>query len=243
MSPLRIALADDEPLARERLTRMLQEAGCEVLAQLKDGVELVEWLSQGSSLDALFIDIRMPGLTGFEALDEIRHPPPVVFVTAYVEHAFEAFEHEAVDYLLKPITAKRVARTLDRLKRHLIPRRTGAELQALLAPGARYPVKAGGGHLFVELRKTTHFELLDDVVHAHVGAQSMRTQWTSLTEVEEAFPRARLFRIQRNVLVRPEAIVGLRNTLSGCGMARLNDGRELEVSRRSKQALKEALGL
>jgi DNA-binding LytR/AlgR family response regulator len=200
-------------------------------------------MPQAPPLDALFLDIHMPEASAFEALRAIPDPPPVVFVTAYAEYALEAFEHDAVDYVLKPVSAKRLGRALERLRRRMVPRRTGAELLALLTPSLRFPVKAGGGHVFMDLRKTTHFEVEDEIVYAHGGGERLRTTWSSLAEVEQAFPKARLVRIQRHLLIWAEAVTGLRNALSGKGLVRLSDGTELEVSRRSKQGLKAVLGL
>jgi DNA-binding LytR/AlgR family response regulator len=193
MSTLRVGVVEDEPLARQRLIRLLKEAGCEVGAQWEDGLS--------------FLD-------GFEECGP-----------------------------LEPISANRLAATLERLRRHLIPRRSGEELRALLNGEQRYAVKAEGGHLFVELRKTTHFIVEDEIVFAFVAGRRFRTAWGSLAEVESTFPKSRMLRIQRHVLVRPETVIGLRNTLGGGGVARLNDGSELDVSRRAKQTLKDVLGI
>jgi DNA-binding LytR/AlgR family response regulator len=243
MSTLRVGVVEDEPLARQRLIRLLKEAGCEVGAQWEDGLSFLDGFEECGPLDALFLDIHLPELSGMDALNGLKNPPPVIFVTAHPEHAAEAFERDAVDYVLKPISANRLAATLERLRRHLIPRRSGEELRALLNGEQRYAVKAEGGHLFVELRKTTHFIVEDEIVFAFVAGRRFRTAWGSLAEVESTFPKSRMLRIQRHVLVRPETVIGLRNTLGGGGVARLNDGSELDVSRRAKQTLKDVLGI
>lgn len=119
MKSLRVALADDEPLARARLARLLREAGCDVRAELADGPSVLAWLQEPREVDALFLDIQMPGATGLEVAAELgdcRHCPPVVFVTAHSEHAVRAFEAAAVDYIMKPISAERLAKTLARLR-------------------------------------------------------------------------------------------------------------------------------
>ncbi len=245
---LRVALADDEPLARARLGRLLREAGCEVVAELEDGPALLAWLATAPRLDGLFLDIQMPGGTGLEVLAELADPPPVVFVTAYSEHAVRAFETAAVDYVLKPVAADRLAKTLDRLARREVPRRGGPELTALAAPGGRFPVKAGEGVVFLELRRTSHFEVEDEVVWAVAPVkegrpQRHRTSWTSLGEVEQAFPSAGLLRIQRHLLLRPEAVLGLRPLDGGRASVRVGEGMDLEVSRTATPRLKEILGL
>ena len=93
MSPLRVALADDEPLARARLGRLLREAGCEVVREFADGASALAWIGEAPEVDALFLDIQMPGVSGLEVLAELqerRSCPPVVFVTAFSEHAVRA---------------------------------------------------------------------------------------------------------------------------------------------------------
>ena len=237
MKPLRIALADDEPLARARLARLLREAGCEVAAELEDGAAVLAWIKGAPSVDALFLDIQMPGATGLEVMAELPERLPVVFVTAYAEHAVRAFEAAAVDYVLKPLSADRLAKSLARL------RERPAAPQAHASAGGRYPVKAGEGHLFLELRRTTHFEVEDEVVWAWSGGTRFRTGWTTLAEVEQAFPAAGLLRIQRHLLLRPEAVTGLRPLEGGRAAARVGEGLELETSRTATPKLKELLGL
>ena len=214
---LRTVLADDEPLARRRLGRLLREAGCEVLAELSGSAEVLAWFESGQEADALFLDIQMPGLSGLEVLAELASPPPVVFVTAHVQYAVQAFEAAAVDYLLKPVTEDRLARTLDRLRQHQIPRRKGPEIAALLpGHGSRFPVRAG---------------------------EPYRTSWSTLGEVEEAFPEEDLLRIHRHLLLRPPMVLGFRPLLGGRGEVRVAGGKTLEVSRSSVPKLKAVLGL
>lgn len=245
MKTLRVALADDEPLARARLARLLREAGCEVKAELEDGPAVLAWLREPREVEALFLDIQMPGATGLEVAAELadcRHCPPVVFVTAYSEHAVRAFEAAAMDYILKPVSAERLAKTLARL-------REGGDRRAeppAVAP-LRFPVKAGEGHVFLELKRTTHFEVEEEVVWAWAPAQGVasrhRTAWTTLAEVETAFPGAGLLRIQRHLLLRPEAVLGLKPLEGGRASVRVADGVDLEVSRSVTPKIKELLGL
>ena len=240
---LRTVLADDEPLARRRLGRLLREAGCEVLAELSGSAEVLTWFESGQEADALFLDIQMPGLSGLEVLAELASPPPVVFVTAHVQYAVQAFEAAAVDYLLKPVTEDRLARTLDRLRQHQIPRRKGPEIAALLpGHGSRFPVRAGEGFIFLDLKKVTHFEVEDEIVSAWAG-EPYRTSWSTLGEVEEAFPEEDLLRIHRHLLLRPPMVLGFRPLLGGRGEVRVTGGKTLEVSRSSVPKLKAVLGL
>lgn len=237
MKPLKVALADDEPLARARLARLLREAGCEVVAELPDGPAVLAWLQDRPAVDALFLDIQMPGATGLEVLAELPSRLPVVFATAFAEHAVRAFEAAALDYILKPVSEERLAKTLARLRE--APLGNGA---SSANPG-RYPARAGEGHIFLELRRTTHFEVEDEVVWAWCGGTRFRTGWTTLAEVEHAFPAAGLQRIQRHLLLRPEAVLGLRPLDGGRAALRVGEGLELEASRTATPKLKDLLGL
>jgi len=250
MTLLKVALADDEPLARARLGRLLREAGCEVLAELPDGPSVLEWLRKGQDVEALFLDIQMPGISGLEVMAELadgQDCPPVVFVTAFSEHAVRAFEASATDYLLKPVSAERLEKALARLRQGAVPRRKAFELKTALGAPPRFPVKAGEGHVFLELKRTTHFEVEEEIVYAWapIGGKltRQRTDWTSLGEVEEAFPSAGLMRIQRHLLLRPEAVLGLRPIEGGRAAVRVAEGVDLEVSRSVTPRLKELLGL
>ena len=241
MSALRIALAEDEPLNLKRLQRLLEDCGCQVVAAFTNGLELEDWLRSRPEVDAFFLDVQMPGLDGLNLRASIPERFPVVFVTAHAEHAVRAFDLEAVDFLLKPVTVPRLAQALKRVRKAL----AAPDAPAEPAPGKkpRYPVTAGGGVLLVELAKTTHFEVEDQVVWAFAG-EKFRTRWKSLGEVEAAFPDAGLLRIHRHLLVRPEAVLGLRSIANGARvLVRLQGGLEVEASRGATPKLKDRLGL
>ena len=238
MSALRVLIADDEPLARERMARLLGEAGCTVVGAVNDGAAVVQWLAQDPDVDVLFLDIQMPGLTGLEALAELAQPPMVVFVTAHPGYAVQAFEAAAVDYLLKPVYEDRLAKTLERVKARLVRRLTPGQWRAMLGPLQRFSVKAGLGWVLLDLKFVTHFALEDDKVWAYTPTERCQTQWTTLREAESLFPEAGLLRIQRHVLLRPEAVIGLKKLLGGRLKVRLAKGVELAVSRAMVPELK-----
>ncbi len=241
MRPLRIALAEDEPLNLKRLARLLEDCGCEVAATFGNGLDMEEWLRTEPEVDALFLDIQMPGLDGLNLRASIPERYPVVFVTAHAEHAVEAFDLEAVDFLLKPVTIPRLAKALNRVRKALaVP---GAAPDPTQGKKPRYPVTAGGGVLLLDLAKTTHFEVEEQVVWAFAG-EKFRTKWKSLGEVEAAFPDAGLLRIHRHLLIRPEAVIGVWSSGNGARvMVRLAGGAEVEASRGATPKLKERLGL
>ena len=236
---LRVIVAEDEPYNRKRLARLLQEAGCVVVAELPDGPAVLEWLEEGGQADAAFLDIEMPGATGLEVALDLPKSLPVVFVTAFAEHALRAFEAAALDYLLKPATPERIAIALARVK----DRRSG--VLAALRPSAplRYPVRAGEGLVFMDLARTSHFLVEDEVVWAYVGGERYRTPWKSLTEAESSFPKDMLVKGHRNMLVRPEAVLSIKASDYGRATVRLQGGLTVEVSRGAAPGLRLRLGL
>lgn len=241
MEPFKALVVDDEPLARERLSRLLQEAGCVVVGELGDGIALLDWLRQPYDVDVVFLDIQMPGLNGMEVLAELPMSPPVVFVTAHSTYAVRAFELAAVDYLLKPVFEDRLAKCLQRLGDRLIRRLSPSELKALLPPPLRFPIKAGDGEIFMELEVITHFELENDRVWACRGLNRYLTRWTSLSEVEQTYPDDGLLRIQRHLLLRPRMVKGIRPASVGRIKVMVGPKVELTVSRAMTPRTKECI--
>ena len=237
---LKVVVAEDEPYNRKRLSRLLREAGCDVVAELPDGPAVLEWLEQGGQVDALFLDIEMPGASGLDVAQDIPAQLPVVFVTAYAEHAVRAFEAAAMDYLVKPATAERLEVSLARIRERLDRVRSRP-----VRPGSssRYPVRAGDGLVFLDLARTSHFIFEEDAVWSFVNGERFRTTWKSLVEVEEAFPPPALVRGHRHLLIRPEAIIGSKVGEFGRLVIRLPGNITLEVSRGAAPKLKERLGL
>jgi DNA-binding LytR/AlgR family response regulator len=215
MNQMKALVVDDEPLARERLSRLLKEAGCEVVGELGDGVALLHWLKEPGAVDVIFLDIQMPGLSGLEVLAEVSDCPPVVFVTAFSSYAVQAFELAAVDYLLKPVFEDRLGKCLQRLRDRLIRPLSPSELKTLLPPPIRFPIRAGDGEVYMELELVTHFELESDHIWACRGQNRYLTRWATLAEVEQSFPDDGLLRIQRHLLLRPRMVKGIRPTTVG----------------------------
>jgi DNA-binding LytR/AlgR family response regulator len=236
---MKVVVAEDEALSRRRLVRLLQEAGCVVLNSFAEGRSAHDWIMNHREVEAAFLDIHMPNLDGLAILEALGGQVPIVITTAFAEHAVEAFDGEAVDYLMKPITSSRLERALKRIEH----RWSKAPAPAAAAPALqRYPVQAGSGVVFVDLHKTTYFEVESEVVWAHAGAR-LRTHWKSLGEVEAAFPCSGLLRIHRHLLVRLEAVLGLKPAPGGRALVRLAGGEEIEASRGGAPRLREHFGM
>ena len=245
MKPISALVVDDEPLARERLSRLLRNAGCIVVDELSDGEALKQWLAHGNQVEVIFLDILMPGPSGIEVLADIAVRPPVVFVTAFSDYAVRAFELAAADYILKPVFEDRLEICLQRLRERSIRALGSEELRSLLPTSNRFPVRAGEGEIFMDLELITHFELLEDHIWACRGPNRFLTRWNTLSEVEKAFPTDGLLRIQRHLLLRPGMVKGIRPATVGRIKVMVAPGVELIVSRamtpRAKEEIRENL--
>jgi DNA-binding LytR/AlgR family response regulator len=241
MKPLRVAVAEDEPANLRRLARLLTDCGCEIRASFGDGLAMEEWLATGPEVDALFLDIQMPELDGLSLRASIRPDLPVVFVTAHAEHAVDAFTLEAVDFLLKPVTTERLAKSLARIRKLLSQQGDPGNEPP---QATRYPVLGEGAVVLQELARTDYFEVDPQGVWAWVDGHRLRTRWRTLGEVETTFTEAGLLRIHRNLLVRLDAVRSVRASGGGNRVTVLmTGGAQLEASRSATVKLKARLGL
>jgi two-component system LytT family response regulator/two-component system response regulator AlgR len=152
----------------------------------------------------------------------------------------DAFELDAADFLLKPVTSARLVKALAKIRRAMGQREDAAGRGG---SATRYPVQAGSGVVFLELARTAYFEVEDQVVWAFAG-EKFRTRWKTLGEVESFFPDGGLLRIHRHLLIRPEAVLGIRPSGGGSrALVRMPGGVELEASRGATPRLKEVLRL
>ncbi len=231
---LRVLVVDDEPPARGELAFMIeQSASVESVLAVGSGVEALRAL-ESTPIDAVFLDIAMPGLSGLDlarVLARFERPPAVVFVTAHDAHAVEAFELDAVDYLLKPVRPARVQEAIRRVLAHDAPSATPVEDPTI-------PVELGGITRFVR-RSEVHFvEAHGDYVRLHTGDGAHLVR-LSLGTLEREWASAGFLRIHRSYLVATHHITELRQQDQRSVV--VIDGHELEVSRRRSRELKDVL--
>ena len=252
---IRAFLVDDEPLALNRLTRLLTETGrVEVVGSSCDPVEALEHV-RAHAIDVLFTDIQMPGLSGFQMLAKLESPPFVVFTTAYSEYALQAFEVNSIDYLVKPVDEKQLERALNKLDRIRSGAEPRPELESLLhrlaatLPKAkeypsRLPSRTGDKIEFVEVARVTHFYASDKLTYAATPKKDYVIDRT-VSELEETLDAERFIRIHRSTIVNLEYVKELHSWFAERLMVRLNDGKgtELTVARDRVKRLKEKLGL
>jgi two-component system LytT family response regulator len=247
---MRAFLVDDEALALKRLQRMLVlTKRVQVIGVGTDPVEAVPAIREAKP-DILFLDIEMPGMTGFEMLAHLQPQPWVVFTTAYDRYALQAFGVNSVDYLLKPIDAANLDRALDKIERLRASAATPPEMTELirrLTPPSypdRVASKVGEKIEFVDLGQVTHFFAADKLTFAATSAKNYAVDYT-IQELEEKLDPVRFVRVHRATLVNVSHVQELHSWFAGGMMVRLKDPKhtELKVSRDRLRALKERLGI
>jgi two-component system, LytTR family, response regulator len=253
---MRAYLVDDEPLALERLARMLEATGrVDVAGSNTDPVKAIEELRRELP-DVLFLDIHMPALSGFELLTELPEQPLVIFTTAYDRYALEAFRANAIDYLLKPIEPDLLERALTKAERMASRGERPADVRDLLAQiGAtlqlgkspwldRIASRSGDKVEPIDLRRVTHFFSRDKLTFAATLERSHVVDLT-ISELEQKLDPRRFIRIHRGTNLGLDHLLELHGMFGGRMLARLKDGKktELSVSRDRVAALKDRMGL
>lgn len=224
---MKVLIVDDETPARDRLRRLLDNiAGISTVGEAADGNAALEAVGRLQP-DVVLLDIRMPGMDGLTTareLGKLEDPPAVIFTTAYSEHALEAFEAEALDYLVKPVRQERLEQTLTRLlKRGLVP-----------------DSAQGRSHLTVRKHGNLHLIPVEDVIYFQAdnkyvtaflpGREELLEE--SLKQLEEEFG-SRFLRIHRNALIALDSLEGIEKNPDGrCHVSLRGVGRGPEISRR-----------
>ena len=240
MPRLRALIADDEPLARARLLRLLaQFPEIEVIAECGNGEEAIKALHEQGP-DLAFLDIQMPDMDGFDVLDSLPRgrQPHVVFVTAYSEHAVRAFEARALDYLLKPVSAERLRQAVERLR--FLPAPAGEP--AAPAFPERLAVPVGARIHLVPIADIDHVQSHANYVELHLGARSLVLRET-LGNLEARLDPRRFLRVHRSRIVRLDGIVEAQAQDSGRYLLRLQSGARLVTGRSYCTRIRAALGV
>lgn len=249
---LSVVVADDEPLARERVLSLLAaEPDIDVVAQCRDGEEAVKAIAERRP-DLVLLDIEMPRMDGFDVINAIGpdRMPTLIFVTAYDQHAIRAFEVRALDYLLKPFDRERFAGALRRARSQIDAQATGdlgRRLVAMMkdlkreAPRSdRLVVKSGGRLFFLRSDEIDWIEAAGNYVRLHVGPQSHLLRET-MNAIEARLDPERFFRIHRSRIVNVERIQEMQPWLNGEYSIVLKTGGRLTISRGYREKLQEKL--
>jgi DNA-binding LytR/AlgR family response regulator len=245
---IRCLIVDDEEVARNHMARLLKafpdvvEAG-----QAANGAEALELISS-SRPDVVFLDIEMPELTAFDMLAELKEPPLIVFATAYDQYAVQAFESNAIDYLMKPIQADRLKKTIEKIRTTLEKPRKEYEplLRSVLSqlrsgPPAKLAARRGKRIVLLSPREILYARIEDDIVFFYSQTERFATDRT-ITELEALLAPAGFCRISRSTIIN---LVHARELLpwsSGTWKVKLTNNAELDVSRERARELKSLIG-
>ena len=262
---LKAVLVDDEELARDELAYLLSRAnGVEVIGQAGNGLEALEAIARLEP-DVVFLDVQMPGLTGFEVARRMLDAadgasPTIVFVTAFDQHAIEAFEVNAVDYLLKPVDAGRLEQALERARRRVTAERQAGtktdvdagQLEKIVQLVAerqsrreRLAIKVGDRFMLVQAEEIVYASLAEEsitvVTHQHAGTSNFRT----LDELQARLDPAVFWRVHRSHLVNINMIREIVPWFSRNYILRMRDEKttEIPVSRAQTRRLRDYLKL
>jgi two-component system LytT family response regulator len=242
---MRAIIIDDERLARTELRKLLQDyPEVEVVdeaANADEGINKIDTLQP----DLVFLDIQMPGKTGFDMLAELERAPHVIFTTAYDEYALKAFEVNALDYLLKPIEPKRLADAMQKLhvaetkENHIIPENFN---QSILTEVDQVFVKDGERCWFVKLSDIRLFESVGNYAKVFFGGNKPLIL-KSLNALEERLDQKTFFRANRKHIVNLRMIDKIEPYFNGGLLLELKGGEKIEVSRRQTVKFKEMMSL
>ena len=260
MRPLRVLVVDDEKLAREEICFLLDQiGGCEIAGEASDGVSALRAAGELEP-DLVFLDIQMPGLTGFEVarrMIEADLRSQLVFVTAFDQYAVEAFSVNAVDYLLKPVDGDRLEQTLERARRRLASEEaklplTPAELEKVIeAVAARQgrrdqlAIRVGERFVLVQADEVVHASLVDEAIVVVTNAVSGTSNYRTLDELQARLDPDVFWRVHRSHLVNITKIKEIVPWFSRNYLLKMKDPKatEIPVSRSQTRRLREYLQL
>ncbi|MBM3845043.1 MAG: response regulator transcription factor [Verrucomicrobia bacterium] len=254
MTNLRVIIVDDEPLARERLRRLLGEVpGAAIVCECSNGAEAIVAIRKDRP-DLVFLDVQMPEVDGFGVLAALQpsEHPAVIFTTAYDQFAVKAFEVHAVDYLLKPFDEDRLKAAVNRAQHALAlqkPPAPNPKLQALLdevKTGAeqadRISVKTNGRIVLIKVEDIDWVEAADNYVTLHVGKASHMIRET-MTAMEARLQARKFLRVSRSTLVNIERVKELHPLFHGDFTLVLHDGSKLSASRNYREKIRQTFGV
>ncbi len=241
----RVLIIDDEELARKKVTRLCAEhRDIEIIGYAINGPEAVEKIDSMQP-DLIFLDIQMPGFTGFEVLQQIQKTPLVVFTTAYDAFALEAFETNSIDYLMKPIKQSRFDKAVDKLRAFSTKNNDESEhfkkikelLELSKINSKRVKVKTGSEILFLPIDEIYYFKALDKYTEVATKERKHLINDT-LTELEADLPQ-NFARVHRSSIINKDYLHKLKRSLTGKYCAIMSDGdhSEIAVSRTGKEKL------
>ena len=247
---MKAIIIDDERLARTELRKLLQDyPEIEIVDEASNADEGLQKI-ENHNPDLVFLDIQMPGKTGFDMLSELDHAPQVIFTTAYDEYALKAFEVNALDYLLKPVEPRRLADAVEKLKRTAMPNGSGEKIHnhhhseptSILSESDQVFVKDGERCWFVKLSEVRLFESVGNYAKVFFAGNKPLIL-KSLNALEERLDDKVFFRANRKHIVNLRMIEKIEPYFNGGLLLELKGGEKIEVSRRQTVKFKEMMSL
>lgn len=240
---MRAVIADDERLARQELKSMLATyPGIEIVGECADAKSAIETINSLRP-DVVFLDIQMPGKTGFDVLEEVTFVPEVIFVTAHDEFALKAFEVNALDYLLKPVQGARLSDAIKKVGDRIRENQTAPTEKAnVLGEGDQVFVKDGEKCWFVKLGDVRLFESEGNYVRLFFGT-SRPLILRSLNYLDERLNHKTFFRASRKHIINLQWVDNIESWFNGGLLVKLKGGETVEISRRQAVKLKEMMSL
>jgi two-component system, LytTR family, response regulator len=245
---LRLLIADDEPLIRLGVRRALGAVnGIEIVRECGSGDEAVDAI-ESLPLDLVILDVQMPGCSGLDVVRRVGPPrmPAVIFLTAYDDYAVQAFEVNAVDYVLKPFDPERLQESIERARTRLAgerEHRLTERLEALLASRAdkwpdRLVIRSGDRFEFVPLTTIDWIEAADNYAKVHCGSK-YHLLGETLTSLERRLDPRRFLRIHRSRIVNTSRVVAIRALVGGAYELELRDGTRLTSGRQYRESVQQ----
>jgi two-component system LytT family response regulator len=243
---IKAILIDDEPLARSIVKEYLQaHTDVQILAECNDGFEGVKAVAQHKP-DLIFLDIQMPKINGFEMLELIENPPPVIFTTAFDEHAMKAFELHAVDYLLKPFSQERFDKALQKWKgqQPVSQKNTSSLIESSSQPEERQRivVKKGINIVILPIHTVHYIEAFDDYVKVHTK-DGFYLKKKTMSHYEKTLDSQQFVRVHRSYLMNLSELTRIEQAEKDSHVALLKSGVKIPLSASGYAKLKEVLGI
>lgn len=238
----RVVIIDDERLARNELRRLLADfPDVEVVGEASNSVEGLEAI-ESLNPDLIFLDIQMPGETGFDMLGKLDKAPKVIFVTAYDEYALKAFEINALDYLMKPVEPKRLADALQKVQQKQEAEAAISGSKTILGDKDQVFVKDGERCWFVKLSEVRMFESVGNYAKIYFG-NNKPLILKSLNSLEERLDEKVFFRANRKYIINLKMIEKIEPYFNGGLLIDLAGGEKIEVSRRQAVKFRDMMSL
>ncbi len=248
---MRTLVIEDSRLAREGLIGMLsQHPSLDIIGEAKNAEEALT-IIQKESPDLLFLDIHMPGDSGFDLLEKLDYTPRIIFTTAYSKYAIQSFDHHTIDYLLKPISRERLSTAIDKLTsdtrinqetERRDEKEQGGAKESGLELTSRIFVKDGDNCHLIKVETIDYCESCKNYVQLFFEGKKAFVK-KSLNQIEQRLPEQVFFRANRQFIVNLQSVTSITESLGDGYEVTMKDGKVLEISRRNATRLKEVLSV